>query len=116
MWQSLSFGANYKAAYCMAVCPAGDDVIGPFLKDRKGFLEGVVQPLQKKSETVYVVPDTLPASFASAPTYSSRTGHHEAVHIIENQRAERVNSTLPMKLLWICRIAEPQQDHERQDR
>src|SRR5262249_14117779 len=23
MWQSLSFGANYKAAYCMAVCPAG---------------------------------------------------------------------------------------------
>jgi hypothetical protein len=56
MWQSLSFGANYKAAYCMAVCPAGDDVIGPFLKDRKGFLEGVVQPLQKKSETVYVVP------------------------------------------------------------
>ena len=23
MWQSLSFGANYKAAYCLAVCPAG---------------------------------------------------------------------------------------------
>jgi ferredoxin len=58
MWQSLSFGANYKAAYCMAVCPAGDDVIGPFLMDRKGFLEDVVQPLQKKSETVYVVPDS----------------------------------------------------------
>jgi ferredoxin len=36
MWQSLSFGANYKAAYCMAVCPAGDDVIGPFLIDREG--------------------------------------------------------------------------------
>jgi formate hydrogenlyase subunit 6/NADH:ubiquinone oxidoreductase subunit I len=29
MWQSLAFGANYKAAYCMAVCPAGEDVIGP---------------------------------------------------------------------------------------
>jgi hypothetical protein len=58
MWQSLSFGANYKAAYCMAVCPAGDDVIGPFLIDRKGFLEDVVQPLQKKSETVYVVPNS----------------------------------------------------------
>ena len=29
MWQSLSFGANYKAAYCMAVCPAGEDVIAP---------------------------------------------------------------------------------------
>src|SRR5437868_8276055 len=31
MWQSLSFGANYKAAYCLAVCPAGEDVIGPYL-------------------------------------------------------------------------------------
>lgn len=29
MWQSLSFGANYKAAYCLAVCPAGEDVIAP---------------------------------------------------------------------------------------
>jgi hypothetical protein len=38
MWQSLSFGANYKSAYCMAVCPAGEDVIGPFLTDRKGYL------------------------------------------------------------------------------
>ena len=28
MWQSLSYGANYRAAYCLAVCPAGEDVIG----------------------------------------------------------------------------------------
>jgi ferredoxin len=55
MWQSLSFGANYKAAYCMAVCPAGEDVIGPFLEDRKSYLDDVVRPLQDKSETVYVV-------------------------------------------------------------
>jgi hypothetical protein len=26
MWQSLGFGPNYKAAYCMAVFPAGEDV------------------------------------------------------------------------------------------
>lgn len=25
MWQSLSFGANYKAAHCIAVCPTGED-------------------------------------------------------------------------------------------
>src|SRR5215471_17426603 len=31
MWQSLSHGANYKSAYCLAVCPAGEDVIGPYL-------------------------------------------------------------------------------------
>lgn len=55
MWQSLSFGANYKAAYCMAVCPAGDEVIGPFLTDRKEYLQEVLRPLQDKPETVYVV-------------------------------------------------------------
>src|SRR5262249_55623903 len=55
MWQSLSFGANYKAAYCMAVCPAGEDVLGPFLTDRKHYLETVVQPFQNRAETVYVI-------------------------------------------------------------
>ena len=56
MWQSLSFNAQYKAAYCMAACPAGEDVIGPFLSDRKAFVQAVVKPLQDKTETVYVVP------------------------------------------------------------
>jgi NAD-dependent dihydropyrimidine dehydrogenase PreA subunit len=55
MWQSLSFGANYKAAYCLSVCPAGEDVIAPFLTDRKEFLGDVVKPLQDKVETIYVV-------------------------------------------------------------
>lgn len=55
VWQSLSFGANYKAAYCMAVCPAGEDVITPFLQNRKNFVSEVVRPLQEKAEPVYVV-------------------------------------------------------------
>ncbi len=55
MWQSLSFGANYKAAYCMAVCPAGEDVIAPFLTERKRYLDEIVRPLQNKPETVYVI-------------------------------------------------------------
>ena len=55
MWQSLSFGANYKAAYCMSVCPAGEDVIEPFLNDRRAYLSTVVTPLQEKKETVYVL-------------------------------------------------------------
>jgi NAD-dependent dihydropyrimidine dehydrogenase PreA subunit len=54
MWQSLSFGANYKAAYCLAVCPAGEEVIGPFLTDRKAHLKDIVRPLQEKQETIYV--------------------------------------------------------------
>jgi ferredoxin len=55
MWQSLSFGANYKAAYCLAVCPAGEDVIAPFLADRKAHVKEIVRPLQEKEETVYVM-------------------------------------------------------------
>ena len=58
MWQSLAFGANYKAAYCMSVCPAGEDVIGPFLKDRATFLDDIVRPLQRQTETIYVLPNS----------------------------------------------------------
>jgi ferredoxin len=56
MWQSLSFGANYKAAYCLAVCPAGVDVVGPYLTNKSGHVQTTVRPLQEKEETVYVVP------------------------------------------------------------
>src|SRR5204863_1071225 len=40
----------------LSVCPAGEEVIGPFLTDRKEFLKEMVKPLQDKVETVYVVP------------------------------------------------------------
>jgi NAD-dependent dihydropyrimidine dehydrogenase PreA subunit len=54
MWQSLAYGPNYKAAYCMAVCPAGEDVISAYRDDRKGFLQEIVDPLRQKEETIYV--------------------------------------------------------------
>ncbi len=78
MWQSLSFGANYKAAYCMAVCPAGGDVIGPFLANRKNFLQDVVRPLQEKKETVYVVPGS------DAEAYVGRRFPHKTVKQVSN--------------------------------
>jgi epoxyqueuosine reductase QueG len=55
MWQSLGFGPNYKAAYCISVCPAGEDVIGPYLASKKDFADDVMRPLQAKREPVYVV-------------------------------------------------------------
>lgn len=55
-WQSLAFGPNYKAAYCMAVCPAGEDVIGAYEADKRLYLKEIVDPLQKKAETIYVAP------------------------------------------------------------
>lgn len=66
MWQSLSFGANYKAAYCLAVCPAGEDVIGPFLADRSTFVTEKLKPFQKKEETLYVVPKSDAEEYAAA--------------------------------------------------
>jgi epoxyqueuosine reductase QueG len=54
MWQSLAFGPNYKSAYCQAVCPAGDDVIGPYMADKAQWRRDVVVPLLRTEESVYV--------------------------------------------------------------
>jgi ferredoxin len=78
MWQSLGFGPNYKAAYCMAVCPAGEDVIGPFLEDRRGFLEAVVNPLQAKKETLYVVPGS------DAQAHAAKRFPHKTIKRVGN--------------------------------
>lgn len=78
MWQSLSFEANYKSAYCMAACPAGGDVIGPFLMNRKEFLTDVVKPLQGKVETVYVVPGS------DAEAYVPRRFPHKRTKRVSN--------------------------------
>jgi ferredoxin len=56
MWQSLSYGICNKSSYCMAVCPAGEEHIGPFLADRKAYVAQVLGPLQDKVESIYVVP------------------------------------------------------------
>jgi ferredoxin len=78
MWQSLSFKANYKAAYCLAVCPAGEEVIGPYLDDRKAFMATVLRPLQGKSETLYVLPDS------EAKSYAEKRFPHKPIKIVDS--------------------------------
>jgi ferredoxin len=78
MWQSLSFGANYKSAYCMAVCPAGDEVLAPFLTNRPQYLKDVVKPLQEKPETVYVVPGS------DAEEYVAKRYPHKTIKRVGN--------------------------------
>ena len=56
IWQSLTYGGGYLCSYCLSVCPAGEEAIGPYLDDRKGYLASVVKPLQNREETVYVIP------------------------------------------------------------
>ncbi len=55
MWQSLSYEPSYKAAYCIAVCPASEDVIGPFLTRRADHVKDVLRPLTDRVETIYAV-------------------------------------------------------------
>ncbi|OKH51484.1 4Fe-4S ferredoxin [Calothrix sp. HK-06] len=78
MWQSLSFKASYKAAYCIAACPAGEDVIAPFLNNRKEFIQEVVKPLQDKPETIYVVPGS------DAEAYVARRFPHKTIKRVGN--------------------------------
>ena len=56
MWQNLSVGAQTKCDKCMAVCPAGREVIGEYLSDEKAYRAQVSDRLRDKDETVYVVP------------------------------------------------------------
>jgi NAD-dependent dihydropyrimidine dehydrogenase PreA subunit len=86
LWQSLSFGANYKAAYCMSVCPAGEDVIGPWLDDRRAHLNDVVRPLQNKEETVYVLPES------DAEQHVARTFPHKRTkRVAQSLRANSID-------------------------
>src|SRR5262249_23728502 len=78
MWQSLSFGANYKAAYCLSVCPAGEDVIGPYLGDRKQYMEDTLKPLREKPETIYVARGT------DAEDFVARSLPHKRVKIVRS--------------------------------
>jgi len=55
MWQSLAFKIQWKCGYCMAVCPAGNEVADYFMKDRKGYLQEVFNPLKERKEPVYVL-------------------------------------------------------------
>lgn len=89
MWQSLGFGPNYKAAYCMAVCPAGEDVIGPYLESKKGFADEVMHPLLVKQEPIYVVRGS------DAETHVAKRFPHKTIrHVRGSSRPRNITSLL----------------------
>ena len=55
MWQSLMFRLNYRCGYCMAVCPAGEEVKPVYLENKKEHIERILKPLTDRQERVYVV-------------------------------------------------------------
>jgi len=88
MWQSLAFGPNYKAAYCMAVCPAGEDVISLYQQSKKNFTKNVVKPLQEKIEPLYVIPGS------DAEAHARKRYPHKELRRVRNSIRPRNLKTL----------------------
>lgn len=78
MWQSLGYGPNYKAAYCMAVCPAGEEILPIYGERKKAFVEEVLRPLQQNNETLYVVPGT------DAEAYAKKRYPHKPLNYVQS--------------------------------
>ncbi|MGA8872448.1 MAG: SCP2 sterol-binding domain-containing protein, partial [Candidatus Acidiferrales bacterium] len=75
--------------YCLSVCPAGEDVIAPFLTNRPEFLREVVKPLQDKEETVYVIPESDAESFVAR-----RYPHKKAKRVGNGLRVQSIATFL----------------------
>jgi ferredoxin len=56
MWQNLSICPQTRCDRCVAVCPAGEQNIGEFLLDTKGYVQNHVKKFREKKEVVYVLP------------------------------------------------------------
>jgi epoxyqueuosine reductase QueG len=55
LWQSLMFRISYRCGYCVAVCPAGEEVKPFYLQNKEAYIQQVLKPLRDKVEPVYVV-------------------------------------------------------------
>jgi len=78
MWQNLSIVSQTRCDRCMAVCPAGKSNIGPFLSDRKRYMEQTVKWMQAMKETVFVVKGS------DAENYVRSTFPHKLVKSVGN--------------------------------
>ncbi|MFH0822371.1 MAG: 4Fe-4S binding protein [Pseudomonadota bacterium] len=56
MWQNLSICPQTRCDRCVGVCPAGEENIGEFLLDRKGYVQRIVKKFKEKKEIIYVIP------------------------------------------------------------
>ncbi len=73
MWQSLMFGMSYRCGYCMAVCPAGEEVEPEYLQNKKEYLERILKPLRDRPERVYVT------AGSKAETKARQNSHKEVM-------------------------------------
>ena len=55
LWQSIMLRVSYRCGYCVAVCPAGEELKPFYLQDRAAYIQQVLKPLQDRPEPVYVI-------------------------------------------------------------
>jgi len=77
-WQSLAYQPNYKAAYCIAVCPAGEDILGGFIDRKAQHVRDVVRPLTDRMENIYVV------AGSDAETHVKKRFPHKRVRVVRS--------------------------------
>ncbi len=88
-WQSLAYGPNYNAAYCIAVCPAGEDVIGRYREEQ------APSPYRDRRSADSEGGDDLSARERMRPTTSSRRFPHKRIRWVRpSARATSVRSFL----------------------
>lgn len=56
LWQGLTYEAGNLCGHCVAVCPAGRETIGHYIRDPKRYVRDVVAPLRQRQEQVYAFP------------------------------------------------------------
>jgi ferredoxin len=56
MWQGLTYSISNTCSNCIAVCPAGEEVVGEYLADRKAWSQSMVEALKKRGGLIFVVP------------------------------------------------------------
>lgn len=79
MWQSLMFRID-RCGYCMAVCPAGDNVKDDYLSDKEAYCREILKPLMDRPEPVYV-------SRGSGAEEAARRNPHKETRFVKKLRA-----------------------------
>lgn len=104
MWQSLSFKANYKAAYCLAVCPAGRTSSSPTSTTARSSWTGCSNPCRTKGNAVRATRLGGQGACRKAVSAQDREGgrqrHPGRVTGRWNHRECNARPVLPRPLTW----------------
>lgn len=77
MWQTLAYKPTVRCAYCVAVCPAGEDVVGLFTDDPETHLDRTARRYRARAEPVYVTPGS-PAEDHVLRNFPAKAPRHVA--------------------------------------